>query len=885
MATVTVDSSSNRPQLDSISFVDIRFMSQSELQSLSICSDAAFDLRRSDDLVIPKIDRSVFNESAGSRKQTYSRLRLAPRKPEISSIAHRRRYSGILPIPKPPLSPIDDPERKENKRIVSRLKELLARENLVTDLIPIESEKVESFPEPLDVVESRVVVQEMAIGVDGGPRKRKRGRKPKPKVLVESGDMSKAIVVHESGLNSENRVMEILNRNGVVVDVAALGNADDPFGAELKRRTVGMETEAALLEFLKGLNGQWGSRRKKRKIVEASDFGDELPKGWKLLLSLKRKEGRVWLYCRRYISPNGQQFVSCKEVSTYLLSYFGLQDANQPNFGLSDENLQQPYKYASGSIAGLTYEDDNKREDLVCYSASPLASISNDHEKQVALLGIENLAEVQVRDLLECHKCNMTFGDKDAYLRHLLSSHQRTAKRCRVGSSIGDGVIVKDGKYECQFCHKIFHERHRYNGHVGVHVRNYAKSIEAIPGEITLRKSIDPASLGGVPSGVTKMDASLNIGENSIPEASNAKPTEELNAGSPHSRVGAVSIPEITTANSILELNFGSPHGEQDMEANKIDEILVDESCHKQDSDYRITDVKLEKIDEATDIIAIELNSCLDSGRALSNNEKKSNPESFDEKDVLSSSTDKIDKSGIEQERVFDCFSLTPSGTEQNCDVEHDVSEVVTSLAEEPRLEDVEKSGNNELKIGFGSSHAGSDMDVVPESIGRIDEENVMLSGVVDSSLPLVQSSDCFPAYSMISEKGEDEFCNVNQKLDNISGFEELRLDNIDPSKFDFMTGQESSSLPEDSMDLAYEAQLEQGFSIPFEWEVVLPKMDTRHQLATVCVWCRVEFNHEAFDTETQSDSVGFMCPTCKAKISGQLNVLENGLSMNSNQL
>lgn len=94
---------------------------------------------------------------------------------------------------------------------------------------------------------------------------------------------------------------EVVNRSGAVVDVAALAAWEDPYGAELRRRTEGLETEEELLGFLNGLEGQWGSRRKKRKIVDAGDFGDELPVGWKLLLGLKRREGRASLNCRRYI--------------------------------------------------------------------------------------------------------------------------------------------------------------------------------------------------------------------------------------------------------------------------------------------------------------------------------------------------------------------------------------------------------------------------------------------------------------------------------------------------------------------------------------------------------------------------------------------------------
>ncbi|PQP94812.1 uncharacterized protein Pyn_03861 [Prunus yedoensis var. nudiflora] len=82
---------------------------------------------------------------------------------------------------------------------------------------------------------------------------------------------------------------------------------------------------------MRELGGQWGSRRKKRKIVDANEFGDALPVGWKLLLGLKRKEGRAWIYCRRFISPTGQQFLSCKEVSSFLHSFFGFNNVRQPD--------------------------------------------------------------------------------------------------------------------------------------------------------------------------------------------------------------------------------------------------------------------------------------------------------------------------------------------------------------------------------------------------------------------------------------------------------------------------------------------------------------------------------------------------------------------------
>jgi hypothetical protein len=95
--------------------------------------------------------------------------------------------------------------------------------------------------------------------------------------------------------------MEIVNRDGAAVDLTALANAEDPYGEELRRRTVGMESEEELLGFMRELGGQWGSRRKKRKIVDAGVFGSALPVGWKLLLGIKRRDGRASIYCRRYI--------------------------------------------------------------------------------------------------------------------------------------------------------------------------------------------------------------------------------------------------------------------------------------------------------------------------------------------------------------------------------------------------------------------------------------------------------------------------------------------------------------------------------------------------------------------------------------------------------
>lgn len=122
----------------------------------------------------------------------------------------------------------------------------------------------------------------------------------------------------------------------------------------------------------------------------------------------------------------------------------------------------------------------------------------------------------------------------------------------------------------------------------------------------------------------------------------------------------------------------------------------------------------------------------------------------------------------------------------------------------------------------------------------------------------------------------EDEFRRVDQRLENVTGFEELKLDEIEHLKFNFGTGQESLSLQEVPMELANDAGIQGSYSssVQFESEEVLLNMGHEHQLRTVCVWCGVEFSHEGVDSEVQSDSVGYMCPACKTKISGQLGDL-----------
>jgi len=94
---------------------------------------------------------------------------------------------------------------------------------------------------------------------------------------------------------------ETTNAKGVSVDLLRLAGMVDPYDAELHRRTAGMASEAELQGFIDSLGGKYVSQRQLRKNVDASFFGDYLPRGWKLQLGIKRKAGLVWVSCFSYV--------------------------------------------------------------------------------------------------------------------------------------------------------------------------------------------------------------------------------------------------------------------------------------------------------------------------------------------------------------------------------------------------------------------------------------------------------------------------------------------------------------------------------------------------------------------------------------------------------
>ncbi|KAK6136490.1 hypothetical protein DH2020_029786 [Rehmannia glutinosa] len=623
-------------RVDDLKRIDISQLSQSELQALSLCSDSSFDVRRTDDVVSPHLDRSVFNESAGSRRQTYS----------ASIIAHTPAFLATTL----PLNPTDTPT-----------------------LPPI----------------------------------------PKSKNLNKKKLL-------ENGVGIE---LQEVNGKGEVVDFAELEKkGDELYGEELKRRTVGLETEEDVLGFLSGLEGQWCSRRKKRKYVDAGLLGDALPIGWKLLLGLRRRDYRVSVYCRRCIrwwhskSLLDNNLCHAKRLHLFEILFWG-NDANQQR-DQKTCSIQEAYVLSSGKNACPADKSNVMARDIVVHSTLA-GNASNSHENDDCLMGIENLPEVQVKDIFECFKCNLTFDEKNLYLQHLFSFHQKTTKRYKFGTPVGEGVIINDGKYECQFCHKM------------------SKKSES-----PLQDAVPPRS--------SKMDALIEIAQNSIFE-------------SPTIGTGEQAITDHSASVLRLEETHAAP------------------SDH--DGNLSSDPVKIQEEDFSAERAV---------GEDLNRDHKiTSENHDVDINDFTWNVNIKMDASCIND--------LEPAGSSEIENYEH-----------------------SSLGMSYGNRCLKPSDDHLEDTPGLTVGDIVFQDGV--SSVPLAQSFQFFPSFDSVSDKRELEFSVADQKLENVTGFEELRFDDIEPYKYGYMNVQELPSLPESSMNLGNDGGIENGFnsSVGFGSEEVM---------------------------------------------------------------
>lgn len=403
--------------------------------------------------------------------------------------------------------------------------------------------------------------------------------------------------------------------------------------------------------------------------------------------------------------------------------------------------------------AGVSNEGEDQMEIIATDSAVPSSSICNERLKEVALLGIENLAEVQIHDLFECHKCSMTFEEKDSYLQHLLSFHQKTTRRYRLGSTVGDGVIIKDGKYECQFCHKVFLERRRYNGHVGIHVRNYVRRAEDSPGQVNVQrteKSPMSPNKEEMPSRISKMDALIEIAQNSIMENS-AMEAHGNHASSP-GNLNEISASEMGVGNLDHDKNFESFLIEQQME-DSITNKNWDHNLNQQDSQLVIMDARVDKTDGGNKVIDSKFITCLDHrGLSIINKQNDNASENSKGKDNEAFTVDGFDQSGVDLEGMSQDSFLPLAGNHIIPVGQSDGNSGSTNTMEQFKLDEGSRI-NSEILIGLGGTKDVSVGSNIQEIVMPTSEENALQSGVSAPSISVVQSLDCFPSFTELSDK------------------------------------------------------------------------------------------------------------------------------------
>ncbi|CAN1141759.1 Methyl-CpG-binding domain-containing protein 8 [Linum perenne] len=778
--------------------IDMANLTQSELRALSLCSPSSIAASRTCDTPIPAIDRSIFNESAGSRRQTFSRS--SPHHHH-----HRHRLAGVLPkaasaAAPPPTQdyfhdPANDPDRPEDLSIIHYLKQFLVAH---PDFQEEEFDLFSHFNNPVQFVSV----------APSPPRKRKRGRKPN-KVKVMMGNKEQR---PEEKKFVEK--LEIVNKHGAVVDLVQLGSLEDPFREEIRRRTVGMTKEDELLGFLRDLEGEWCSRRRKRKFVDAGVLGDALPVGWKLLLGLKRKEGRAWVYCRRYVSPGGQHFLSCKEVSEYMQSVLGSHSAPQQGKDSTNDSIQLDNRVISPTNGHDNREVNDGRQ-------------SNKFEKDPLMSGMDNLAQVKIHDLFECHKCNMTFGERDLYLNHLLSYHQKATRRFRLGSSVGDGVIVKDGKYECQFCHKVFHERRRYNGHVGVHVRNYVRGVEESPAErMALKKKTDSPVEDEVPARTSKMDALIEIAQNSILEASPGVPNDESNRGVASDKDDAIYVP-VSVADSEVASGFHLP------------DVKMQDSIKEKTPELEIQKEGVNIIEEVENVAEgsedVRINASLSA--------------------QLSPVSEFIKGKG---NLAFNHDGKGKGFTTGSSVGTYGAEFLVNNKAQVQKELD--------MAVGSGGIEGVTVNTDVEQAVQQLVKENVVPhegtgAAILMSELNSDLSAESTP-FAMF-DKEENEFD---------AGVDELRVEDMELVGLE--TEQETLMATEGPVHEGVRAEIESMCNVsgPLDSEFGSGTVQGSEELPTMCTWCGMEFGYASSGASAQSGSAGYMCHSCRLKVSMEVD-------------
>uniref|UniRef100_A0A0E0AWU8 C2H2-type domain-containing protein n=1 Tax=Oryza glumipatula TaxID=40148 RepID=A0A0E0AWU8_9ORYZ len=840
-------------------------------------------------LYMALIDRAVFNESAGSRKQTFSRVRFG------AAAAVAASPSSPSPAAAAKLPRGND---KEDSFIAYHLRRLFAPDD-------------PSSP------------QTQTLALPAPPS-------PDPDQLTT-------------------------NSKGVSVDLVSLSRLADPYDAELGKRTAGMTTEEELMGFISSLAGQWVSQRMRRKLVDASFFGDHLPSGWRLQLGIKRKDRKAWVNCFSYVSPKGQSFATCQEVSAYLMSLLGY-----PEF--KTDNIE----YGSTQQHGLCADDGVNVLGVQHQIGTSMDSQSNFPVASATFYSHSRDQDETVADDInsyECQQCNLTFHGQSAYAHHLITFHKVSSKRRKSNkvSKFGEPVIGKDGKFECPVCNKTYEEQSRYFGHIGSHAKYQGLTPEAFLQ--TFSGKVGNNSFAGLSSSLQVLVGSPQLNEKTTAcEArsqhhdcstkhggNSTRGIDLFNSNHPANFNGhnqswcrSDEIPPTTEAQSTWtyrnnEMNCADrtvprtvpqPNDHEDCRVSGFAEATnfndqagrhqgfrpfsfgTTNHCQGQIIDHAVAASKHAEVNNSMKSRDVNLNSRLNTISfpiATANNETstalndvnrscitgKGFSGSFSNNDgaasiVLPSSglNNKIpsslgvaDRSSIAA-RSFNAGYVNENGASEANNIGNKNNTMVyqTSLAMRP-------VSPCDLQLGF----SGQKQQILPGygELRPAASGSPQLGGMAaNSSIPTRPSQPQFGSMARTDAlpTGPSQPGSLARPNFVPTGFSQFAsrpptsVPPADSSQFaGSMARQNIPTTSEPTLVLGYTPQMVNGPPAQLGWDLSLSRMVSEGMLPVLCIWCNSQFHHFGPIDAQQSGSFGFICPACKEKMSGNPNAPNNG--------
>ncbi|KAG8057102.1 hypothetical protein GUJ93_ZPchr0002g24144 [Zizania palustris] len=193
-------------------------------------------------------------------------------------------------------------------------------------------------------------------------------------------------------------------------------------------------------------------------------------------------------------------------------------------------------------------------------------------------------------------------------------------------------------------------------------------------------------------------------------------------------------------------------------------------------------------------------------------------------------------------------------------------------------LEALEKS-DSDLENQYNGSTRPCDSLPAAGPSGSIDAFMSMQTNY-GSLTSLVRSVEDGPMSRIIQDQCDLQLGFGAQKPQMYPSFEEqLRMASAGAPQFASMSRHNHVPLPEPTLMLGYAPQIGSCPPVQLGWDLSLSKMVGGCVLQSVCVWCNTQFQHFGTVAEQQADSLGFICPACKEKISGNLSMLNNSSS------